>query len=84
MILAEYDGKYVRIIDTDGNTLSGRAKYGNTEFLECEWGLDEDGVFIGLTIQNTGGKDDFLKERLQPGSASEGDGRAACDKWGTD
>ena len=46
MILAEYDGKYVRIIDTDGNTLSGRAKYGNTEFLECEWGLDEDGIFI--------------------------------------
>ena len=46
MILAEYDGKYVRIIDTDENTFSGRAKYGNTEFLECEWGLDEDGIFI--------------------------------------
>ena len=46
MKLSEYDGKYVRITDTDGNIFSGRAKYGNFEFLECEWGLDEDGIFI--------------------------------------
>lgn len=46
MNLLEYDGKYVRIIDTDENTFSGRAKYGNAAFLECEWGLDEDGIFI--------------------------------------
>lgn len=46
MNLSEYDGKYVRIIDTDGNSFSGRAKYGQAEFLECEWGLDEDGIFI--------------------------------------
>lgn len=46
MNLAEYDGKYVRIIDADENIFSGRAKYGNAEFLECEWGLDEDGIFI--------------------------------------
>ena len=46
MNLSEYDGKYVRVMDTDGTILSGRAKYGNTEFLECEWGLDEDGIFI--------------------------------------
>jgi RimJ/RimL family protein N-acetyltransferase len=46
MNLSEYDGKYVRITDTDGNSFSGRAKYGNSEFLECEWGLDEDGIFI--------------------------------------
>ncbi len=46
MNLSVYDGKYVRITDTDGNSFSGRAKYGNTEFPECEWGLDEDGIFI--------------------------------------
>ena len=46
MNLSEYDGKYVRVTDTDGNNFSGRAKYGNSELLECEWGLDEDGVFI--------------------------------------
>ena len=46
MKLSEYDGKYVCITDTDGNSFSGRAKYGNIELLECEWGLDEDGIFI--------------------------------------
>lgn len=46
MDLSEYDGKYVRIRDTVGNSFSGRARYGNSEFLECEWGLDEDGIFI--------------------------------------
>ena len=46
MQLSEYDGKYIRITDTDGNSFSGRAKHGNSEFLECEWGLDEDGIFI--------------------------------------
>ena len=45
-MLKEFDGKYVRIVDTDGNSFTGRARYGNSEFLECEWGLDEDGVFI--------------------------------------
>ena len=43
MKLSEYDGKYVLIKDTDGHSFSGLAKYGNTEFLECEWGLDEPG-----------------------------------------
>ena len=46
MNLAEYDGKYVRIRDVDGNDFSGRASYGNADFLECEWGMDEDGLFI--------------------------------------
>ena len=45
-MLKEFDGKYVRIVDTDGNSFTGRARYGSSEFLECEWGLDEDGVFI--------------------------------------
>ena len=46
MKLSDYDGRYVRITDTDGNCFTGRAKYGNADFLECEWGLDEDGIFI--------------------------------------
>ena len=46
MNLAEYDGKYVRIRDTDGNEFSGRASYGNVDFLECERGMDEDGIFV--------------------------------------
>ena len=46
MNLSEYDGKYVRIHDADGNDFSGRASYGNADFLECEWGMDEDGIFI--------------------------------------
>ena len=46
MNLLEYDGKYVCIIDTHGNVFSGRARYGGQDFLECEWGLDEDGLFI--------------------------------------
>ena len=46
MSISEFDGKYVRIIDTDGEQFSGRASYGNADFLECEWGLDEDGIFI--------------------------------------
>lgn len=44
--LAEYDGKYVRIRDTYGNDFAGRASYGSFDLLKCEWGMDEDGVFI--------------------------------------
>lgn len=46
MNLAEYDGKYVRIRDTYGNDFAGRASYGSFDLLKCEWGMDEDGVFI--------------------------------------
>ena len=46
MNLSKYDGKYVRIRDVDGNDFSGRASYGSVDFLECEWGMDEDGIFI--------------------------------------
>ena len=46
MNLSEYDGKYVCIRDIYGETFSGRAAYGNCEFLECEYGGDEDGIFI--------------------------------------
>ena len=46
MNLSEYDGKYVSIRDTDGKVFSGRARYENADFLECEWGGDEDGILI--------------------------------------
>ena len=45
MNLSEYNGKYVHIMDTDGNSFSGRAKYGDSTLTECEWGMDEDGSF---------------------------------------
>ena len=46
MDLSKYDGKYVRIADIYGNNFSGLAEYGNRDFLECEYGGDEDGIFI--------------------------------------
>ena len=47
MDLAKYDGKHVRITDKWGETFAGMAKYGNYNFLECEYGGEEDGIFIG-------------------------------------
>ena len=46
MDLQKYDGKYVRIKDKWGETFSGLAEYGNHDFLECEYGGREDGIFI--------------------------------------
>ena len=46
MNLSYYDGKHVRIKDKYGETFSGLAEYGNRDFLECEYGGDEDGLFI--------------------------------------
>ena len=46
MDLSKYDGKYVRLTDKWGETYSGMAEYRNTDFLECEYGGEEDGVFI--------------------------------------
>ena len=46
MNLAKYDGKHVRVTDKWGETFTGMAEYGNADFLECEYGGGEDGVFI--------------------------------------
>ena len=46
MDLSRYDGKHVRITDTWGETFTGLAEYGNAGFLECEYGGEEDGIFI--------------------------------------
>ena len=46
MELSQYDGKYIRLEDIYGETFTGRASYGNYDFLMCEYGGDEDGIFI--------------------------------------
>ena len=46
MDLAKYDGKHVRITDRWGEIFEGMAEYGNRDFLECEYGGGEDGIFI--------------------------------------
>lgn len=46
MDILKYDKKYVRIKDKYGNTILGLARYASREFLECEFGGDEDGIFI--------------------------------------
>lgn len=46
MELKRYGGKHVRITDDQGNVFTGIAGYGGCEFLECEYGGDEDGLFI--------------------------------------
>ena len=46
MELADYDRKYIHVKDIYGKTFSGLAEYGNRDFLECEYGEDEDGLFV--------------------------------------
>ena len=46
MNLSKYDGKHVRVTDKWGETFAGMAEYGNHDFLECEYGGEEDGIFI--------------------------------------
>ena len=48
MDLSKYDGKHVRITDKWGETFTGMAEYGNYNFLECEYGGEEDGVFVAF------------------------------------
>ncbi len=46
MDLSKYDGKHVQVRDKWGETYTGMAEYGNYDFLECEYGGEEDGIFI--------------------------------------
>jgi len=46
MDLSKYDGKHVRVTDKWGETFAGLVEYGNRDFLECEYGGEEDGIFI--------------------------------------
>lgn len=71
MDLSGYDGKYVRIRDIYGDSYLGRAEYGSREFLECEWGGEEDGVFI----------EDFLIYRSQIDSIEEIVPHGTAELW---
>ena len=46
MDVSKFEGKYVRVTDIYGNSFTGRAGYGNADFLMCEYGGEEDGIFI--------------------------------------
>ncbi len=46
MNLSLYNGKHVRVTDKWGETCTGMAEYANHDFLECEYGGEEDGIFI--------------------------------------
>ena len=46
MDLSKYDGKHVRVTDQWKETFTGMARYGNADFLACEYGGEEDGLFI--------------------------------------
>ena len=46
MELSKYENKHVRIKDIYGETFTGLARYGNYDFLMCEYGGEEDGIFI--------------------------------------
>ena len=46
MELPKFDGKHVRVVDKWKKVFTGMAKYANCDFLECEFGGEEDGLFI--------------------------------------
>ena len=46
MELSKYNGRHVRIRDKWGEIFTGMAEYANCDFLECEYGGEEDGIFI--------------------------------------
>ncbi len=46
MDLSKYHGKHVRVTDKWNEPYTGMAKYANADFLGCEFGGEEDGIFI--------------------------------------
>ena len=46
MDLSKYDGKHVQVTDKWNETFTGMAEYAGHDFLECEYGGEEDGIFI--------------------------------------
>lgn len=71
MELSRYEEKYVRIKTIYGDTITGRASYEGREFLECEWGGDEDGLFI----------EDFLIYNSQIASIEEIKPHGTAELW---
>ena len=71
MDLSKFDGKHVRITDQWGKTFTGMAEYGNYDFLECEYGGDEDGIFI----------EDYLIYNSQVSSIEEIEVHGTVELW---
>ncbi len=71
MNLSEYDGKYVCIRSIYGDTFSGLAEYGNCDYLECEYGGEEDGIFV----------EDFLIYNSQIESIEEIEVHGTVEIW---
>lgn len=71
MDLSEYDRKHVRIKDIFGESFSGLASYGSCDFLECEYGGKEDGIFI----------EDFLIYHSQIESIEEIEVHGTAELW---
>ena len=71
MNLSEFDGKHVCIKSIYGDTHTGLAEYGNAEFLECEYGGNEDGIFI----------EDVLIYRSQIESIEEIEVHGTAELW---
>ena len=71
MDLSKFDGKHVRITDKWGKIFTGMAEYGNCDFLECEYGGDEDGLFI----------EDFLIYNSQIASIEEIEVHGTVELW---
>ena len=44
--LSRYDGKYVRVTDTDGNSFTGYADCCSAEYCFHEYGTEENGVLV--------------------------------------
>ena len=71
MDLSKYEEKYVCITSIYGDTITGLARYGGREFLECEWGGEEDGLFVG----------DCLIYRSQIASIAETEVHGTAELW---
>lgn len=74
MNLSEFDRKYVLVRDIYGESFSGLANYAGRDFLECEYGGDEDGIFI----------DDVLIYNSQIGSIEEIEVHGTAEMWTED
>lgn len=46
MDISKFEGKHIRLRDIYGQTFTGIAGYGNYDFLMCEYGGEEDGIFV--------------------------------------
>lgn len=78
--LSKYDNKYVRIKDIYGETFTGLADYAGRDFLECEYGGDEDGIFIGdFLIYNS--QIDSIEETEVHGTAEIRTGRMTLRRF---